>query len=150
MLNVHQIALDLNNKQRTFFVKSAGTARFSYNRALARWKEQYATGDKPGEVSLRRELNSIKKEVDLGSHHLATTLRDPAPASQMMRSDEDLQLNTHIPSLHPRSQYVYYPQQVSQELSVEEVQQVSNKKKRIIRKLNHYILAYIGYNFKHI
>lgn len=62
MLSVHQIALDPNNKQRTFFAKSAGTARFSYNWALARWKEQYTAGNKPSEVSLRRELNAIKKE----------------------------------------------------------------------------------------
>ena len=62
MLSVHQIALDQNNKQRTFFANSAGTAQFSYNWALARWKEQYAAGHQPGEVSLRRELNSIKKE----------------------------------------------------------------------------------------
>ena len=62
MLSVHQIALDPNNKQRTFFAKSAGTARFSYNWALARWKELYTAGNKPSEVSLRRELNAIKKE----------------------------------------------------------------------------------------
>ena len=61
MLNVHQIALDPNNKQRTFFAKSAGTARFSYNRALAKWKEQYKAGKKPSDASLRRELNAIKK-----------------------------------------------------------------------------------------
>ena len=61
MILVHKIALDPNDKQSTFFAKSAGTARFAYNWALAQWAEQYKAGEKPSDVSLRRELNSIKK-----------------------------------------------------------------------------------------
>jgi len=62
VLTVHKIALDPNNKQRTFFAKSAGTARFAFNWALAHWKAQYSAGSKPSEVSLRRELNAVKKQ----------------------------------------------------------------------------------------
>jgi len=61
-LRVHKIALDPNNRQRTFFAKSAGTSRFAYNWALARWKERYKAGEKPKEGALRKELNALKKE----------------------------------------------------------------------------------------
>ena len=66
MILVHKIALDPNDKQSTFFAKSAGTARFAYNWAFAQWAEQYKAGEKPSDVSLRRELNSIKKMTILG------------------------------------------------------------------------------------
>jgi putative transposase len=42
--------------------KSCGTARFSYNWALAEWKRQYDSGEKPSEAKLRKQLNSVKKE----------------------------------------------------------------------------------------
>ncbi len=38
MLIAHKIALDPTNKQQTYFARSAGTARFAYNWALAEWK----------------------------------------------------------------------------------------------------------------
>lgn len=41
MLIAHRIALDPTNKQRTYFARAAGTARFAYNWALAQWKAQY-------------------------------------------------------------------------------------------------------------
>ena len=46
--------------------KSAGTARFAYNWALAEWQRQYAawkadpTGSKPSGPALRKQLNAIK------------------------------------------------------------------------------------------
>ena len=67
MLMAHRIALDPNNKQRTYFAKAAGTARFSYNWALAEWGRQYAAHradpslPAPSEASLRRQLNAIKR-----------------------------------------------------------------------------------------
>ncbi|HLB57814.1 MAG TPA: transposase, partial [Gammaproteobacteria bacterium] len=60
MLLVHKIELKPNNKQKTYFKKSCGVARFAYNWALAEWKQQYEAGGKPSEVSLRRQLNAIK------------------------------------------------------------------------------------------
>ena len=62
MMVAHKIALDPNNKQRTYFVKASGVARFAYNWALGEWKKQYEAGGKPSETSLRRELNTIKRE----------------------------------------------------------------------------------------
>ena len=57
---VHKIALDPNDKQRTLLAKSAGTARFAYNWALAEWQRQYRNGHKPNEKALRRQLNAVK------------------------------------------------------------------------------------------
>jgi putative transposase len=41
MIIAHRIALDLNNQQTTYGAKAAGTARFTYNWALAQWNKQY-------------------------------------------------------------------------------------------------------------
>jgi putative transposase len=60
-LLAHKIALDPNAAQRLYFARAAGTARFAWNWALAEWRKQYAAGDKPSEVSLRRQLNAIKR-----------------------------------------------------------------------------------------
>lgn len=57
-----------NNRQRTYFARAAGTARFAYNWALKQWQEQYQAHKanpelpKPSEMSLRRQLNAIKRE----------------------------------------------------------------------------------------
>ncbi|GAB1386982.1 RNA-guided endonuclease TnpB family protein [Melaminivora sp.] len=68
MLMAHRIALDLTNKQATYMARAAGTARFAYNWALVEWKRQYEawkldnSQPKPSQTSLRRQLNSIKRE----------------------------------------------------------------------------------------
>lgn len=68
MLIAHQICLDPNNVQATYFARAAGTARFAYNWALAEWQRQYEASKadsslpKPSQLALRRLLNSIKKE----------------------------------------------------------------------------------------
>jgi len=68
MQRTHKIALSPNNTQRTYLTRCAGTARFAYNWALARWQEHYEahrenlTLPKPSQCSLRRELNAIKRE----------------------------------------------------------------------------------------
>ena len=61
MLLAHKIELKPNNKQATYFARACGTARFAYNWALSEWKRQYEAGEKPTEVSLRKQLNAIKK-----------------------------------------------------------------------------------------
>ena len=43
----HKIALDPTPEQQLFFDQATGTARFTYNWALAEWKERYASGEKP-------------------------------------------------------------------------------------------------------
>jgi len=68
MVLAHQIRLDPNNVERTYFARTAGTARFAYNWALAEWGRQYAASKAdpalkpPNEAALRRKLNSIKRE----------------------------------------------------------------------------------------
>lgn len=68
MLVAHRIALDPTNAQRTYFARSAGTARFAWNWALAEWQRQHAARREdpslpaPSEASLRRQLNSVKRE----------------------------------------------------------------------------------------
>lgn len=61
-IKVHKIKLNPNNKQKTYFAKASGIARFSYNWALAKWQAQYQQGLSPNEAKLRRELNAIKNQ----------------------------------------------------------------------------------------
>lgn len=62
MLLAHKIALNPNAAQRLYFARAAGTARHAYNWALGEWSKQYKEGKKPSEVSLRRQLNQLKRE----------------------------------------------------------------------------------------
>ena len=64
MILAHKIQLDPNNVQRTYFTKACGVARFAYNWALAKAKEQYEQDNtaKFSESALRKELNAIKNE----------------------------------------------------------------------------------------
>jgi len=68
MITAHKIALDPNNVQATYFARAAGTARFTYNWALAEWGRQYEahkldpTLPRPSECALRRQLNAIKRD----------------------------------------------------------------------------------------
>lgn len=63
----HKIALRPNGRQRTYFAKAAGCARFAHNWALDQWGRQYAAWKadnslpKPSEGALRRQLNAIKR-----------------------------------------------------------------------------------------
>ena len=63
----HKVALDLNNVQAGHMAKTAGTARFAHNWALARWQALYdvwqsdpAGSPRPNQLLIRRELNSVK------------------------------------------------------------------------------------------
>lgn len=62
MLLTHKIQLVPNNKQAGYFARAAGVSRFAYNWALAEWQRQYEAGERPNEISLRKQLNSIKRE----------------------------------------------------------------------------------------
>jgi len=62
MYRAHQIRLYPNKEQEQFLLQSCGVARFSYNWALAKWKEQYESGLKANEAKLRKELNTIKRD----------------------------------------------------------------------------------------
>lgn len=68
MLLAHKIVLDPTAAQRLYFARAAGTARLAWNWALRRWQQEYALkreyccGPSPSDVSLRRDLNAIKRE----------------------------------------------------------------------------------------
>ena len=62
MLNkAHKIKLNPTENQKIFFEKSFGTARFTFNWALNKWKEDYKLGNKQSAYSLIKYINSIKK-----------------------------------------------------------------------------------------
>lgn len=56
----HKIALKPTEDQALYFQKAAGTSRFVWNWALAKWKELYAEGQKPKAMSLKKLFNAIK------------------------------------------------------------------------------------------
>jgi putative transposase len=67
MLVAHRIRLDPNKVQASCLARAAGAARFAYNWALAEWNRQYAAHradpalPAPSQLSLRRQLNAIKR-----------------------------------------------------------------------------------------
>jgi len=68
-LIAHRIALQPTKAQAIQLARAAGIARVAYNWALAQWKEQaqdwYFSGKLapfPSDISLRKDLNSIKRE----------------------------------------------------------------------------------------
>ena len=61
MIRSHKIKLDPNATQEEFFRKCVGTARFAFNWALSKWREQYAAKEKPSEGNLRKVLNAVKE-----------------------------------------------------------------------------------------
>lgn len=56
----HKIQLKATKEQKIYFQKAAGTSRFVWNWALAKWQEQYATGKKPNAMALKKAFNAIK------------------------------------------------------------------------------------------
>ena len=60
MIFAHKIALDLTQAQEAYCRQAAGTARFTYNWALAHWQEQYRHGEKPTATKLKQQWNAIK------------------------------------------------------------------------------------------
>lgn len=58
----HKIELVPNNKQKTYFRKAFGCARFAYNWGLAEWQRRYKEGEKFSMSDIRKSFNAIKKE----------------------------------------------------------------------------------------
>ncbi len=58
----HKIALDPTCKQRQYFARCAGTARFVWNWALAEWNKQYDAGNRPSGVKLKKQFNATYRE----------------------------------------------------------------------------------------
>jgi putative transposase len=63
MLVAHRIELLLNNRERTYLAKCAGCARTTWNWALSEWERQYAAGEKPTAMKLKKQFNAIKREL---------------------------------------------------------------------------------------
>jgi putative transposase len=62
MILAHKIALDPNVEQAVYFARACGTARFAWNWALSEWQRQYKEGGKSSEATLRKQLNTAKRE----------------------------------------------------------------------------------------
>jgi len=56
----HKIALCPTPEQANYFKRACGTARRVWNWALAEWKRQYAAGQKPNAMALKKQFNAIK------------------------------------------------------------------------------------------
>lgn len=56
----HKIQLDPTVKQVRYFTRACGVARFSWNWALAEWKRQYESGEKPSGMTLKKQFNAIR------------------------------------------------------------------------------------------
>ena len=62
MILSHRIQLDPTEKQKEYFRKACGCARFTWNWGLAEWERQHKEGKKPKESELRKQFNKIKYE----------------------------------------------------------------------------------------
>ena len=62
MFIVHKIEFKPNKTQEKLLRQSCGTARFTYNWALAEWQKQYEVGIKPSAMALKKQFNAIKKD----------------------------------------------------------------------------------------
>lgn len=60
MIKAHKIRLNPTAEQHTYFMKAAGTARYAYNWAVARWQE--ADGKKPTALELKKQFNAQKPD----------------------------------------------------------------------------------------
>jgi putative transposase len=58
----HKICLDPTYKQEEYFRRACGVARFTWNWALAKWKEEYKAGNKPTGLGLKKAFNTLKKQ----------------------------------------------------------------------------------------
>lgn len=56
----HKIALCPTPGQADYFARACGTARRVWNWALGEWNRQYATGQKPNAMALKKQFNAIK------------------------------------------------------------------------------------------
>ena len=61
MIKAHKIRLHPTPEQANYFARAAGTARFTFNWAVAEWQRQYEAGGKPSALALRTHFNAIKK-----------------------------------------------------------------------------------------
>jgi IS605 OrfB family transposase len=61
MIRAHKIRLHPTEEQLNYFARAAGTARFVWNWALAEWNRQYAAGENPTALALKKQFNAIRR-----------------------------------------------------------------------------------------
>ena len=59
----HKIRLTPTPEQVVYFRKACGTARFTYNWALAEWQRQYKAGETPSMFALKKQFNAVKRQA---------------------------------------------------------------------------------------
>ena len=59
----HKIRLTPTPKQAMYFRNACGTARFTYNWALAEWQRQYQAGESPSMFALKKQFNAVKRQA---------------------------------------------------------------------------------------
>jgi putative transposase len=62
MIKAHKIRLNPTPEQANYFSRAAGTARFTFNWAVAEWKRQYEAGENPSALTLRTQFNALRRE----------------------------------------------------------------------------------------
>jgi putative transposase len=62
MIRAHPIRLNPTPEQAHSFAKAAGTARYTFNWAVAEWKRQYEAGEKPSALKLRTQFHALRKQ----------------------------------------------------------------------------------------
>lgn len=61
MILSHKIRLAPNSQQEHYFRQACGVSRFTYNWALAAWKQAYEAGEKPSGWTLNKQFNAIRR-----------------------------------------------------------------------------------------
>src|SRR3974390_3090039 len=61
MIKAHKIRLHPTPEQATYFAKAAGTARFTFNWAVAEWKRRVEAGEKPSALHLRTQFHALRR-----------------------------------------------------------------------------------------
>lgn len=59
----HKIALYPTPEQADYFARACGTARKVWNWALDEWNRQYAAGQKPNAMALKKQFNAVKYQL---------------------------------------------------------------------------------------
>ncbi|GCF07312.1 RNA-guided endonuclease InsQ/TnpB family protein [Dictyobacter arantiisoli] len=62
MIKAHKMRLHPTAEQFVSLSKAAGTSRYVWNWALAEWNRQYAAGEKPTALKLKKQFNAIRRE----------------------------------------------------------------------------------------
>src|SRR5260370_36174693 len=78
MIKAHKMRLNPTLEQEIYFAKAAGTARFTYNWALAEWKREYEADEKPSALSLKKQFHAIRREQFPWSYEVSKSVIEGA------------------------------------------------------------------------